>query len=97
VLLTHTLRLVPLYLRTNTGRHFIHSHKLAKLRRNLCKVTSTPAGTTIYRGLRKLGASHELALQTAGSGGRWWSHSGSALNKVLTVSYFDSLGIPRLT
>ncbi|WP_432742924.1 group II intron reverse transcriptase/maturase [Methylobacter sp. G7] len=54
-------------------------------------------GTTIYRGLRKLGASHELALQTAGGGGRWWSHSGSALNKVLTVSYFDSIGIPKLT
>ena len=54
-------------------------------------------GSTIYRGLRKLGASHELALQTAGGGGRWWSHSGSALNKVLTVSYFDSIGIPKLT
>jgi RNA-directed DNA polymerase len=54
-------------------------------------------GTTIYRGLRKLGASHELALQTAGGGGHWWRHSRFALNKVLTVSYFDSLGIPRLT
>jgi retron-type reverse transcriptase len=30
------------------------------------------------------------------AGGRWWSHSGSGLNLVLTVKYFDDLGIPRL-
>jgi hypothetical protein len=33
------------------------------------------------------------------NGGWWWSMVDSrfALNKVLTVSYFDSLGIPKLT
>ncbi len=54
-------------------------------------------GPTIYRGLRSLGASHELATTVAGGGTRWWHHSQSGLNKVLTVAYFDSLGVPRLS
>ena len=53
-------------------------------------------GKVIYGGLRRLGATHELALQSAGGGGHWWRTSRFSLNKVLTVSYFDSLGIPRL-
>ncbi|MHB1606663.1 MAG: hypothetical protein ACYC9S_09270 [Leptospirales bacterium] len=53
-------------------------------------------GPRIYRGLRNLGASHELGVLVAGGGSRWWHHSQSGLNKVLTVSYFDSLGVPQL-
>jgi RNA-directed DNA polymerase len=55
-------------------------------------------GPKIYSSLRSLGASHELAVLAAGGGGRrWWHHSQSGLNKVLTVSYFDRLGVPRLS
>ncbi|WP_423680201.1 group II intron reverse transcriptase/maturase [Undibacterium sp. WLHG33] len=54
-------------------------------------------GTTTYSRLRAIGASHDLAVLVAGGGGKWWSHSGSGLNLVLTVQYFDNLGIPRLT
>ena len=54
-------------------------------------------GPTIYSGLRSLGASHELATMVAGGGSRWWHNSRLGLNKVLTVSYFDSLGVPRLS
>lgn len=54
-------------------------------------------GPTIYRGLRKLGATHELAALVAGAGNRWWHCSLSYVHRVLTVAYFDSLGIPRLT
>lgn len=54
-------------------------------------------GTTIYRGLRRLGANHEVAAQVAASGRRWWHCSRSNLHRVLTVAYFDSIGIPRLT
>nr|EES53987.1 MAG: hypothetical protein UBAL3_24060006 [Leptospirillum ferrodiazotrophum] len=42
-------------------------------------------------------ASHEEAVLAAGGGSRWWHHSQSLLNKVLTVSYFNSLGVPRLS
>ena len=54
-------------------------------------------GTTIYRGLRGLGASHELAVKVAGGGSRWWNHSQNSLNLVLTTAYFDKLGVPRLS
>lgn len=54
-------------------------------------------GTTVYSRLRALGATHELAAQIAGGAGHWWGHSEAGLNRVLTVKYFDDLGIPRLT
>ncbi len=54
-------------------------------------------GPTVYREVRNLGASHELAVLAASGGRRWWHHSQLALSKVLTVSYFDRLGVPRLS
>ena len=56
-------------------------------------------GPTVYSRLRSLGASEELAAMVAAEGcRRWWRRSQySSLNKVLTVSYFDSLGVPRLS
>ncbi|MDF0505092.1 group II intron reverse transcriptase/maturase, partial [Burkholderia cenocepacia] len=28
---------------------------------------------------------------------RWWRNSGKLLNSVLTLAYFDRLGVPRLS
>gem|GEM_PF-6226715 len=33
----------------------------------------------------------------AGGTKHWWAHSEFALDLILTVKYFDELGIPRLT
>jgi RNA-directed DNA polymerase len=54
-------------------------------------------GTTIYRELRSLGAAQDVAVKVASIGTHWWRASRSELHRVLTTSYFDSLGIPRLT
>jgi RNA-directed DNA polymerase len=54
-------------------------------------------GTTIYRELRALGASCSVAHQVAANSRRWWRNSGNGLNSVLTISYFDRLGMPRLS
>ena len=54
-------------------------------------------GATIYRELLKLGATPKVALLVAGNSRRWWHNSRLALNNVLTIAYFDSLGMPRLT
>ena len=54
-------------------------------------------GCTVYREVRALGASHEEAVLAAMGGRCWWHHSQTFLNKVLTASYFDSLGVPRLS
>ncbi|AKJ70370.1 group II intron reverse transcriptase/maturase [Pandoraea thiooxydans] len=54
-------------------------------------------GPTIYRELSALGASTEIARRVAANSRCWWRNSGLALNRVLTIAYFDSLGVPRLS
>ena len=53
-------------------------------------------GTTIYRELTRLGASPRVAQSVAALSSRWWHNSLSAIHRVLTTAYFDSLGLPRL-
>jgi RNA-directed DNA polymerase len=53
-------------------------------------------GPTIYRELRALGASAETARQVAANNRCWWRNSDRALKRVLTIAYFDQLGVPRL-
>lgn len=53
--------------------------------------------TTIYRELRALGATDSVARQVAANSCRWWRNSVRLLNAVLTVDYFDRLGVPRLS
>ena len=54
-------------------------------------------GTTIYRELRRLGASSSEAALAASPARRWWHNSAHALNRVLSVSYFDRMGVPRFS
>lgn len=54
-------------------------------------------GTTIFRELKCLGASDELAARIAGNAGRWWRNSAMGLNMFLPIAYFDRLGVPRFS
>jgi RNA-directed DNA polymerase len=54
-------------------------------------------GTTMYLELLKLGAPAKVARLVAANSRRWWRNSAKALNSVLTIAYFDRLGMPRLT
>jgi RNA-directed DNA polymerase len=54
-------------------------------------------GTTIYRELRALGAPEKVARLVAKNSRSWWRNSHLALNSVLTIAYFDRLGMPRLS
>ena len=54
-------------------------------------------GTTTYRELRALGASVDVAAQVAATTRRWWRGSAGLLNSVLTIAWFDRLGLPRLS
>ena len=49
------------------------------------------------RRLCKLGASVDLAARIAGNARRWWRNSRMGLNKVLPISYFDNLGVPKFS
>jgi group II intron reverse transcriptase/maturase len=53
-------------------------------------------GPTIYRELLNLGATPKVAQLVAANSQSWWRNSRIALNKVLTIAYFDRLGMPRL-
>lgn len=52
---------------------------------------------TIYRELKALGASEDVAKQVAGNCHRWWRNSDGVIKRVLTIAYFDRLGLPRLS
>jgi group II intron reverse transcriptase/maturase len=53
-------------------------------------------GRTAYRRLRRLGASERTAAAVAAHTRRWWHNSGQLLHTVLTVAFFDRLGLPKL-
>lgn len=54
-------------------------------------------GPAIYRELRGLGAPEPVAKQVAANSRRWWRNSDRLLKSVLTIAYFDRLGVPRLS
>lgn len=54
-------------------------------------------GTTMYRELLKLGAAPSVAKQVAANSCRWWRNSDRLLKTVMTIGYFDRLGVPRLS
>jgi RNA-directed DNA polymerase len=54
-------------------------------------------GPTIYRELRRLGASHESARQVAANARRWWHNSAHAVHRALSIAHFDRLGVPRFS
>jgi hypothetical protein len=43
------------------------------------------------------GATHDVAKQVAVNSRRWWRNSAKLLNSVLTIAYFDQLGLRRLS
>ena len=47
--------------------------------------------------LKALGAGETVARRVAGNNRRWWRNSNHLLKTVLTIAYFDRLGVPRLS
>jgi len=54
-------------------------------------------GSTIYRELIKLGAADHVAKRVAQNARCWWRNSNGDIKRVLTIAYFDKLGVPRLS
>ena len=52
---------------------------------------------TIYRELQARGAGDTVAKRVAANSRRWWRNSDGLLKTVLTIAYFDRLGVPRLS
>ena len=54
-------------------------------------------GTTMYLELIAMGASPVQAHRITANSRRWWRNSAKSLNGVLTIGYFERLGLPRLS
>ncbi len=54
-------------------------------------------GSTIYRELINLGAANHVAKRVAQNARCWWRNSNGDIKRVLTIAYFDKLGVPRLS
>lgn len=54
-------------------------------------------GRTVYKELRKLGATNDQAARVAVNGRRWWHNSNMEMNRMMPIVYFDRLGLPRLS
>lgn len=54
-------------------------------------------GTTVYREVLALGANPKFARQSASNVSRWWRSSQQGLHRIMTIAYFDRLGVPRLS
>ena len=54
-------------------------------------------GSTMYRELKALGASETVARRVAGNARSYWRNADRLLKTVLTIAYFDRLGVPRLS
>jgi group II intron reverse transcriptase/maturase len=68
-------------------RHRLRAVRLKQWRR----------GKKIFRELRALGASVDTAAIVASNRFGWWHTSYMGLNRVLTVEYFDRLGVPKFS
>lgn len=54
-------------------------------------------GKTMHRELIQLGAAASVARKVAANSRCWWRNADRLLKTVLTIAYFDRLGVPRLS
>jgi group II intron reverse transcriptase/maturase len=54
-------------------------------------------GPTVFRELRRLGATVDQAARVAANARRWWRTSRLELHCILRIAFFDRLGVPRLS
>lgn len=54
-------------------------------------------GRTMYDELRKMGTNREQAARIAANSTRWWHNSSMELNRIMPVTWFDRMGLPRLS
>ena len=54
-------------------------------------------GKTMYRELKALGATETVARRVAGNARSYWRNADRLVKTVLTIAYFERLGVPRLS
>ena len=67
-------------------------HRLRAIQLKLWK-----RGGAIYRELINLGAAKPVATRVGRNSRCWWRNSNGDIKRVLTIAYFDKLGVPRFS
>ena len=80
------------------GGSSIHG-RMAKLGKasEQAQLGQADAAATIYRELIDLGAAGHIAKRVAQNSRCWWRNRDGDIKRVLTIAYFDKLGVPRLS
>jgi group II intron reverse transcriptase/maturase len=65
-------------------------------RMRMIQLKQWKTGPTAYRKLRAKGFSHDAAAMAADFQHSWWHRATTAAHIVMPISYFDTLGVPRL-
>ena len=80
----------------DTPSIFSELDKWIRHRLRMVQLKQWKRGTTIYRELKRLGATEGVARRVAANSRRWWRNSSLLLNTALPTSYYDRMGVPRL-
>jgi group II intron reverse transcriptase/maturase len=80
----------------DTPRVFLGLDEWIRHRLRMVQLKQWKRGKTIYRELRRLGASDDVARRVAGNSRRLWKNSAMLLNSVLTKAYYANHGVPTL-
>ena len=75
---------------------FLELDKWVRHRLRMVQLKQWKRGKTIYRELKRLGATEDVARQVAANSRRWWYGSATLMNTALPVSYYDVQGVPRI-
>jgi hypothetical protein len=87
---------LPLLRLADTPRSFSTLDEWIRHRLRMVQLKQWKRGTTIYREMKRLGATEDAARRAAANWHRWWRNSSMLLNTVLPTSYYDRMGVPRL-
>lgn len=79
-----------------TPNIFLELDKWVRHRLRMVQLKQWKRGRTIYRELKRLGATEDVARQVAANSRRWWYGSATLMNTALPVSYYDAQGVPRI-
>ncbi len=81
----------------NTPRVWLKLDQWIRNRLRVLQVKYWRHPRTIYRALRALKAKADVAGGVAAKAGSWWAAGTGVLRTVLTITYYDRLGLPRLS
>jgi group II intron reverse transcriptase/maturase len=79
-----------------TPQVFSETDEWIRHRLRMVQLKQWKRGTTIYRGMRRLGASEDATRRVAANARRWWLNSAKLLHAALPNAYFDAMQVPRL-